>query len=65
MNLGLIITMRSPALRPTETSTTNARSGTPICGAASPTPGAPYMVSIMSSISRSTSPSIAAMSEAG
>ena len=32
-------------------STTKIRSGTPTCGAASPTPGAAYIVSIMSSMS--------------
>ena len=37
--------------RPTETSATKMRSGTPICGAASPTPGAAYIVLIMSSMS--------------
>ena len=49
-NTGLIMTISSPGLRPTDTSTTKTRSGTPICVAASPTPGAAYMVSIMSSI---------------
>ena len=36
-------------------STTKIRSDTPTCGAASPTPGAAYIVSIMSSIRRSIS----------
>src|SRR6185436_1056574 len=35
------------------------RRGTPTCGAANPIPGAPYMVSIMSSMSRSISGVIA------
>ena len=46
------MTIRSLAFRPTDRSTTNTRSGTPTCVAASPTPGAAYIVSIMSSISR-------------
>src|SRR5215467_14105177 len=43
------------ASRPTDTSTTNSRSGAPTCGAANPTPGAAYIVSIMSSMRRSIS----------
>ena len=48
-------TMRAAGSRPIEMSTTKMRSGRPTCGAASPTPGAAYMVSIMSSTSRSIS----------
>src|SRR2546428_12763281 len=54
-NSGLTNTSSDEGSRPTETSTTKMRSGMPICGAASPTPGAAYIVSIMSSISRSIS----------
>src|SRR5437667_1684333 len=54
-NSGLI-RMRSPfSSRPTEMSTTNTLSGTPIWGAASPTPGAAYIVWIMSSTRRAIS----------
>src|SRR6478736_2711624 len=48
---GLMTTRRSSARRPSETSTTKMRSGTPTCGAARPTPGAAYIVRIMSSTS--------------
>ena len=37
-------------MRPTETSATKIRSGTPTCVAARPMPGAAYIVWIMSSI---------------
>ena len=52
-NSGFTSTMSAVGSRPTEMSTTKIRSGTPTCGAASPIPGAAYMVSIMSSMSRS------------
>ncbi len=48
--LGLTITIRPAGSRPSEMSTTKIRSGTPICGAASPIPGAAYIVSIMSAM---------------
>src|SRR5207244_3253823 len=56
---GLMKTSRPEGSRPTERSTTNRRRGTPTCGAANPTPGAAYMVSIMSSMRRSVSDVIA------
>jgi len=43
---------------------TKIRSGMPTCGAASPTPGAAYIVSIMSSMSRSISGVIASTGRA-
>src|SRR5262249_33311469 len=52
---GLIATISPCGSRPTDRSTTNRRRGSPTCGAASPMPGAAYIVSIMSSMSRSSS----------
>ena len=54
-NSGLTMTMRPAGSRPTDRSTTKIRRATPTCGAASPMPGAAYIVSIMSSMRRSIS----------
>ena len=51
--------------RPSEMSTTKIRSATPTCGAASPIPGAAYIVSIMSVMSRSISGVMSATGAAG
>src|SRR5260221_1674687 len=48
-NSGFTRVMSCPLVAPTETSITITRRGTPICGAARPTPGAAYIVATMSS----------------
>src|SRR5258707_14695220 len=56
-NSGLIITTRCAGSLPAEQSITNRRLGTPTCTAASPTPGAAYIVSniLLTSFFRSSS----------